>query len=407
MEFLPVILGSDWNVYGVASSLHMEYGVKSVAFAIHKQIYTENLDFLTVYSNDGFDTKEIFVKLLLDFAKSKEAKNKKLLLISCSDYYTKLICESEDILSKYYLFNYIDNDSRIRLENKKDFYQVADKYGLDYPETMIISKNNHTNYQLKFDFPIICKPNDSVEYFNINFPGYKKAYTIESKEELDKILNLIYKNGYTGEMILQDFIPGGVENMYVVNAYVDKNHKVTMTHGARTALDECEPRNIGNYNALISGDYSELTANVKKFLEDINYKGFANFDFKYDPRDKKYKVFEINIRQGRSSMYMTYAGNNFVKYLVEDLIYNKSLQYYDHKNPHLWYLTAKSVLLKYTPEVLKKDVKKLLSDKNSSSYGFDLYKYNNINRFLVALRRKLSTIRYYKKYMGWTWKILE
>ena len=141
MEFLPVILGSDWNVYGVASSLHMEYGVKSVAFAIHKQIYTENLDFLTVYSNDGFDTKEIFVKVLLDFAKSKEAKNKKLLLISCSDYYTKLICESEDILSKYYLFNYVDNDFRLKLENKKDFYQVADKYGLDYPDTLITIQN--------------------------------------------------------------------------------------------------------------------------------------------------------------------------------------------------------------------------------------------------------------------------
>ncbi|WP_103981935.1 carboxylate--amine ligase [Helcococcus massiliensis] len=400
MYFLPVILGSDWNVYGVASAIHMAYGVKSIAFAIHKQIYTEHLDYLTVYPKDGFDTKEVFVNVLLDFAKSKETANKKLLLISCSDYYTKLICEFEDILSEYYLFNYVDNNLRIKLENKKDFYQVADKYGLAYPNTLIINKENHKDYKLKFDFPIICKPNDSVEYVKIHFPGYKKAYTIEDKEELDRILHLIYENGYTGEMILQDFIPGGVENMYVVNAYVDKNHNVLMTHGARTALDECEPRNIGNYNALISGDYSELTANVKKFLEDINYTGFANFDFKYDPRDKKYKVFEINIRQGRSSMYMIYAGNNFIKYLVEDMIYNNSNEYYDHKKPHLWYLTAKSVLLKYTPAELKDYVKELLADNKTSSYGFDYYKYKNINRFIVALRRKLSTIRYYKKYMG-------
>lgn len=401
MEFIPVILGSDWNVYGVASSIYMDYGVKSIAFGIMKQIYTENLDYLTVYPVRKFDSdNEVFVKTLLEFAQSKEAKDKKLLLISCADHYTKLICESEDELSEYYLFNYVNNNVRLQLENKKEFYQVADKYGLDYPETMIINKDNLENYKLNFDFPVICKPNDSVEYLYLNFEGYKKAYTINNKEELDKILNLIYTNGYTGEMILQDFIPGGVENMYVVNAYVDKNHKVTMTHGARTALDECQPNLIGNYNALISGDYSELTSNVKKFLEDINYKGYANFDFKYDPRDKKYKVFEINIRQGRSSMYMTYAGNNFTKYLVEDLIFNNSLEYYDHKKPHLWYLTAKSVLLKYTSDVLKKDVKKLLSDKKTSSYGFDYYKYKNINRFMVALKRKIYTIKTYKKYMG-------
>lgn len=43
-KFLPVILGTDWNVYGVASSFHKEYGVKSVALGIRKQIYTENLE---------------------------------------------------------------------------------------------------------------------------------------------------------------------------------------------------------------------------------------------------------------------------------------------------------------------------------------------------------------------------
>src|SRR5699024_5353827 len=180
-------------------------------------------------------------------------------------------------------------------------------------------------------------------------------------------------------MIIQDFIPGGADAMFVVNAYVDTKGRVTMTHAAQTALDECLPNDIGNYNALISSDYPMLVQDVKNFLEKIDYRGFANFDFKYDTRDGIYKVFEINLRQGRSSMYMTYAGNNFVTYLAEDLIDHRELPYYNHTEEHLWYMTARSVLKHYTPDSLKPKVNALLAE-GKASFGLDYGSKDNFKR---------------------------
>ena len=76
-DFTPIILGTDINVYGVASSFHQEYGINSFAIGMNRQIYTDDLDFLDVYVYDDFDKDEVFVSVLNNFAKRNDLKDKK------------------------------------------------------------------------------------------------------------------------------------------------------------------------------------------------------------------------------------------------------------------------------------------------------------------------------------------
>ena len=127
----------------------------------------------------------------------------------------------------------------------------------------------------------------------------------------------------------------------------------------------------------------------KNALEDIKYIGYSNFDFKYDYRDNKFKLFEINIRQGRSSFFTTAAGCNLAKYIVEDYILNEDKETVYNYNKYLWLYTPKNLLKKY---VYNKDALnealKLIKEKKYTytlkySKDFSLYRWFWANRIYM------------------------
>ena len=165
-------------------------------------------------------------------------------------------------------------------------------------------------------------------------------------------------------------------------------------------LEEHTPTAIGNHAAIITEFNEELMNKIKTFLEDINYVGFSNFDIKYDSRDNKYKLFEINLRQGRSNYYVTSSGNNIAKYVVKDRILEKNLDLKVQKEPFYWHVVPNAVVFKYVKDKeLVNKVKKLISQgKEATSFGYNRDLEGNFKRRLYVFLYNINQIRKYKKY---------
>lgn len=390
-DFIPVILGTDTNMYGMAKSFHMQYGIKSVVVGKASLFSAKDSNIIEVKLFDKFDTQEVFLKTLVGVAKELSKEAEKLILIASSDNYAELIVNNKHELEKYYCVPYISRDMMERLIDKESFYKVCEEYGLDYPKTYICTKETKNNLDLPFNYPIVVKPADSVLYFETHFEGKKKAYIIESEEEYKNVVNTIYSTQYDKNLIVQEYIPGDDTSMRVLNCYVDKDSKVSMMCLGKVLLEDCTPTLIGNYVAIQNDYNEEIFEKYKVFLEKLGYRGFANFDMKYDKRDNKYKVFEINIRQGRSSFFVTGCGNNLAKYLVEDLVYGKNLPTEIANKEHLWLGVPKKLILKYLDDSkLKEDVNRLIRE---NKYSFTLYYDKDSN-----LKRKLRVFSYYRGY---------
>ena len=67
--FVPVLLGSDVNVYGMARSFHEAYGLRSVAVAKGRLGATSNSRIVTVaVTEPRLEEDEVFVDTLIRFA---------------------------------------------------------------------------------------------------------------------------------------------------------------------------------------------------------------------------------------------------------------------------------------------------------------------------------------------------
>ena len=196
-----------------------------------------------------------------------------------------------------------------------------------------------TEEKLGFAYPIIVKPSSSVDYWKHPFDTMKKVYTAATPAEAAEIVRTVYASGYPDRMLLQKLVPGGDDHMRVLTAFSDENGKVRAMCLGHTMVEEHTPHGLGNHAAIVSEDTTSLplVENIRKMLEACHYTGFSNFDIKYSGIPGDYRVFEINLRQGRSNYYVTATGMNIARLVVEkwsdggtDCVLNKNEVFWHH-----------------------------------------------------------------------------
>ncbi len=406
MNIIPVLLGADLNCYNVARAFHEEYGVTSYAFgryAIGASNYTRIIKFTSV---ENLDDPEIMVNTLLDFASKHEGAT--LIAFGCTDDYASMLIHHGDRLRPRYIVPYIGAELFERLAYKANFYEDCVRHGIPYPKTAIITPQSDLETELDedslgFSYPLIIKPSASAVYWKYPFEGMKKVYTAASKGEAQIIISRILASGYPEKIILQDTIPGDDSKMRVLTAYSDKNGKVKMMCLGHVLLEEHTPKGLGNHCAIITERDIPLMEKFKEYLEEIGFVGYSNFDIKYDERDGVFKAFEINLRLGRSNNYVTSAGCNVARYIVDDFVLGKEPgQTYFADSEILWHSVPKGVVYKYCRDAdcVKKARSLAKEGKAHASLWYRPDTFLNPRRVFFLAMHGYNHYGKFKKYYG-------
>ena len=349
-DLVPVLLGADLNCYSVARAFYEQYGVVSQAFGKYPLGVTSHSRFVRFVAIPHLDNPEICIDVLRDFAKKNEEKI--LILMGCTDEYAEFIIDFKERLEDCYIMPYTDKALKDKLVDKADFYQMCEEFGISYPKTVtldaVCDESALSPEALGFSYPIIVKPSSSIEYWRHPFEKMEKVYFANDASEAHSIISTIYSSGYDRTIILQDTIPGSDSKMRVFTVYMDKNAKAKMLCLGHVLLEEHTPRGRGNHAAIITENPPPICEKLVGMLEGLGYTGFANFDIKYDERDGEYKVFEINIRQGRSNHYITASGINIASLVVRDRILEEDMPKIVQDKEFFWHSVPRGVVYSYT-----------------------------------------------------------
>lgn len=168
-KIYPMLFGGDINVYSVARAFHEEYGIKSTCygkFASGPAYRSAIIDYRVCAENED---PEAFKKNVTEFA--AEHSDGVVFVIGCGDSYVRLAAGAGEWLPENCIAPYSSADLISRITDKAEFYKLCGEYDIDFPETVVYSREMGDSFDLPFDGPYICKPADSVMYWEHPFPA--------------------------------------------------------------------------------------------------------------------------------------------------------------------------------------------------------------------------------------------
>lgn len=362
----PVCIGGDILGYSYVRCFHEAYGLRSIVLSSIDVKMTSSSKLCDYRIVPGMNDEAVLLDYLRTLGFELATQGKVGLLVGAADWHARFLSSHKDELAPWFVVPYIDFELLDEITQKERFYEICEELGIAYPHTWYLdcSDADAVLDASDFPYPLIAKPSNSASYDLLEFRGKKKIYEIETPEELVHTYDIVRAAGYKHKLVVQDFVPGDDDAIRSLTVFANEEGELRVASGGRVVLQDHSPLALGNPVCILSERVEPILEGARTFLKHVGYRGWANFDIKYDSRDGSYRFFEVNTRLGRNSYYVTLGGVNFVVPLVEMWVLGHDVEPQEAYDEFVYTLI---------PPVV---VRKTVTDEDLRDHVLDLYRTN-------------------------------
>lgn len=401
---VPVIVGGTFLAYAYIREFHRTYGIDRCVVVLTKDVKMLTTSrFADCRIVPAAANPEGLYRTMESIAQELRERDPRLipLALGCDDRHALMFSAGRERLEAAgYVVPCNEFTMLNRVSQKQDFYELCEKLGVPHPITWYFSAGDDGPDELPvhtFPYPCIAKPSDTTAFQNATVEGKRKAYEIESPKELSRVWSQIRASDYDGQFLIQDYIPGGDEELRILNTFSAPGGDLRVVSGGITALQDHSPTALGNPLCVIGEKDSAVIEHARRILKELRYESYGNFDLKYDKRTGECVFFEINIRAGRSTYFTSLAGVNFVSLVVDQYLLGRQVPFTEAYKPFVYCCVPKFVLKRSIRD--KEQLKRALSLLKSTPNPYPLrYSKDSIAHNFWATVMSLNQILKFKRY---------
>ena len=214
-------------------------------------------------------------------------------LIACSDQWALAVSGLPDDVRDRFPSSIAPRAAIERFVDKDRFRELVDELDIPRPRTMPIREP--ADLALASDDDLangFLKPTESQAH---NRLFRTKGFFIESREGARQLVEEAATAGVT--FMLQEYIPGDPSKTILIDGFVDRRGAISGMVGRRRL--RMDPPLLANTCSDVTIPFADVEACVpalQRLFEAVRYRGIFNVEFKFDERDGRFKIIELNPR---------------------------------------------------------------------------------------------------------------
>ena len=273
---------------------------------------------LSRYDAGGFvcdhvalDDEEIVARLLA----WSERLDRRPVLVPIDDKSLILVEEHGDELAEGYVFSRRPAGLARDLSNKRRLYELCLEHGMPAPETTFPADEREVR-EIAEDavFPIVVK---RVDYFAREERRGDKMAIVHDRDELLTAFDAMRSFPEPG-LMLQEYLPGGADSVWMFDGYFDASSRCLF--GVTGQKLRQHPVDTGVATLAVCRDNEFVRGAAAEVLGRLGYTGIVDLGFRYDARDGRYKLLDVNPRVGCTfRLFVDSNGTDVVEAMYRDL----------------------------------------------------------------------------------------
>ncbi len=218
------------------------------------------------------------------------------LLIPTTDELAILVDEHAPALRECFIFPQQPAGLPRALANKQEMHYLAEKSGLATARTRFpTSRHDVLEFAQTATFPLMLKGIDTKKLSARAGRWGQGMFLVQNASELVAKYDR-YEDPQAPNLMLQEYIPGGDDSVWMFNGYFAEDSSCVLGFTGQK-LRQCPPgRGVTSLGVCRANETVAQT--TCRFMKQIGYRGILDIGYRYDARDGRYKVLDVNPRVG-------------------------------------------------------------------------------------------------------------